>query len=54
MRGKLSPIKVLLDIDVGKIKTKNGFIEISQDRSLLVEACNGKLHFKISSDGNKI
>lgn len=50
----LSPVKVEEDFEVAKIQTKNGFIEITKDRSLLFESCNGKLLFEISKDGIKV
>ncbi|KAL4488405.1 hypothetical protein ABPG72_019255 [Tetrahymena utriculariae] len=52
--SQISPVKVGDDLDVSKIKTKNGYIEITSDHSLLVESCNGRLLFKISKDGQKI
>ncbi|KAL4438856.1 hypothetical protein ABPG74_016576 [Tetrahymena malaccensis] len=52
--SQISPVKVGDDLDVSKIKTKNGYIEITPDHSLLVESCNGRLLFKISKDGQKI
>ncbi|EAS00939.2 Serine/Threonine kinase domain protein (macronuclear) [Tetrahymena thermophila SB210] len=52
--SQISPVKVGDDLDVSKIKTKNGYIEITSDHSLLVESCNGRLLFKISKDGQKV
>jgi hypothetical protein len=34
--------------------TKNGMIEVNKNNELIIEACKGKIHFKVTADGMNV